>query len=68
MGLFLFFPIISLILASEKNLLARAPIVSFMVDAYGFFSRSKEKIDEIEKNGKEKVEYSYTVEDTEMKQ
>ncbi len=66
-GLFLFFPIISLVLASEKNLLARAPIVSIMLDLYSFFSQSKEKIDEIEKNGQERVEYTYSIENTEVK-
>lgn len=59
MGIYLLFPIITLIVESKDNILVRAPLTSFIVDLYILFSMSKSKVAEIKANREEKVSYSY---------
>lgn len=61
MGLYLLFPIITLIVGSENNINIRSPITSIFVDLYYLFTRGRAKVAEIKENGEEKVEYSYEV-------
>lgn len=61
MGLYLLFPMITLIVESRANINMRAPITSIVVDIYSLFTRGQQKIIEIKKSGEEKVEYSYEV-------
>lgn len=61
MGLYLLFPIITLIVGSRENLNTRSPITSIAVDIYSLFTRGQAKVAEIKKNGEEKVGYSYEV-------
>ena len=61
MGLYLLFPIISLMVGSRANTSTRAPIASIVVDLYQLFSRGQAKVAEIKQNGEEKVGYSYEV-------
>lgn len=67
-GLFLLFPIISLVIGGRSNLLTRAPLTSIVLDSYNLFTQGKAKIAAIKENGEEKVEYTYAVEDMEIKQ
>lgn len=57
--LFLLFPIITLAMYAQKNVLVRAPITSIMVDLYDSFYRSKKTIDHLQKQ-KEHITFSYT--------
>lgn len=59
--LYLLFPIIVLIIGSRANIHTRAPIMSIAVDIYSLFVRGNEKVEEIKRNGEEKVEFSYEV-------
>jgi hypothetical protein len=61
MGLYLLFPILTLIIESRSNIFARAPITSIAVDIYSLFMRGKEKVAEIKQNGEEKMGYRYEV-------
>ncbi|MBC7503737.1 hypothetical protein H7169_02100 [Candidatus Gracilibacteria bacterium] len=61
MGLYLLWPILTLIVESQTNVLTRAPITSVIVDLYHGVTRGKEKIAEIKKNREEKIEYKYTI-------
>jgi hypothetical protein len=61
MGLYLLWPIITLIVGSKNNINTQAPLVSIASDLYRLFTKGKEKMTEIQKNGEEKVGYSYEV-------
>ena len=61
MGLYLLFPILTLVVESGANLATRAPIASIVVDLYSLFTKGKQKIAEIKKNREERVGYSYEV-------
>lgn len=63
LGLYLLFPMITLMIESKENILARAPLTSFIVDLYMLFSMSQSKIAEIKTNGEEKVGFKYQVPD-----
>ncbi len=62
-GLFIIFPIIAIITEWADNLQLRAPFTSIMVDIYSLFNSSKNTLKEIEKNGAEKVTYTYNTEE-----
>lgn len=61
MWLYLLFPIITLVIGARDNIHTRAPLMSIASDLYQLFTRGKEKMAEIQKNGEEKVGYSYEV-------
>jgi hypothetical protein len=61
MGLYLLFPILTLIVESRTNTNTRAPITSIVVDLYNLFIHGQQKIEDIKANGEEKVGYSYEV-------
>ncbi len=67
LGLYLLFPIITLMIESKENILARAPLTSFIVDLYILFSMSQSKIAEIKTNGEEKIGFTYEVQDENSK-
>ncbi|NRH21281.1 hypothetical protein HOO68_04525 [Candidatus Gracilibacteria bacterium] len=62
MGLYLLFPILTLLVESS-NTNVRAPFTSIVADFVDIFSRGKDRIAEIKENGKEKVEFKYEVEE-----
>jgi hypothetical protein len=59
MGLYLLFPIITLIMESKENILARGPLTSFVVDLCILFSMSQSKIAEIKMKWEEKASFTY---------
>lgn len=61
MGLYLLFPIISLMVGSRANTSTRAPITSIVVDLYQLFTRGQAKVAEIKQNGEEQVGFKYNI-------
>lgn len=62
-GLFIIFPVIAIITEWTNNLQVRAPFTSIIVDIYTILQKSKNTLKEIEKNGTEKVSYTYNTEE-----
>lgn len=61
MELYLLFPIITLIVEGQRNILVRAPLCSIMVDLYSIFKYTQSKLETIKQEGEEKVSHTYEV-------